>query len=307
MPAKMPIFHTMNQIKNIFIFLFIACNTIYATSTASLVAKKSNTKGYSYSKSTRLAFIRECSENANQNICYCVLDKIQQQYSEKQYLKLDADLRKNIDHPAFIAFISDAANTCDEEYAHHGNFDPMTNSKFTKDIEMVLLQVANLTSRGPANFESQRDRTSEDLNDDYANGSSGGFGDGLAGLLGGGNGGIATHAKGSIKTPSTQDIIFSQNDGNRSENDIIKVIRQRTPGLRHLYNNYFKKKPGFQGKITLKFTVMPSGRINNISIIASTTNFKEFDNEIKDAVRRWTFSEVPTGNTTVTIPFTFSE
>ena len=95
----------MKYLKSIFILLFITSITIYAGGTASLVAKKSNTKGYSYSRSTRVAFIRECSENANQDICYCVLDKIQQQYSEKQYLKLDADLRKNINRPDFVAFI----------------------------------------------------------------------------------------------------------------------------------------------------------------------------------------------------------
>jgi len=250
------IFHSMKHLRSIFIFLFITSITIYAGGTASLVAKKSSTKGFSYSRSTRLAFIQECSESANQDICYCVLDKIQQQYSEKQYLKLDADLRKNINHPDFIAFISEAAEMCDAEYA-----------------------------------ESR----------------SGGIGDGLAGLLASGGGGIATKAKGSIKTPSTRDVIISYNDGNRSENDIMRAIRQRTPGLRHIYNNGLKKKPGFQGKVTLKFTIAPDGEIISISIVSSTTGFNEFDNEIKNAVGRWTFSKIQSGNTTVSIPFTFSE
>ena len=33
----------------------------------------------------------------------------------------------------------------------------------------------------------------------------------------------------------------------------------------------------------------------------------KFDGEIKNAVGRWTFSKVKSGNTTVTIPFTFTE
>ncbi|MBR6122339.1 energy transducer TonB, partial [Candidatus Saccharibacteria bacterium] len=45
----------------------------------------------------------------------------------------------------------------------------------------------------------------------------------------------------------------------------------------------------------------------SISIAASTTGYSEFDNEIKSAVSRWKFSKVNAGNTTVTIPFTFSE
>jgi TonB family protein len=95
--------------------------------------------------------------------------------------------------------------------------------------------------------------------------------------------------------------------GSRSAADIMKVVRQRTPGLRHIYNKFLKKKPGFQGKVTLKFTIAPGGEIISISIASSTTGYGEFDGEVKTAVSRWKFSKVKSGNTTVTIPFTFSE
>jgi TonB family protein len=146
----------------------------------------------------------------------------------------------------------------------------------------------------------------EQCDAEYAEGSYGGSGDGLAGLLGGGGGGIATKAKGSIRTPSERDIEIGAGSS-RSAADIMKVVRQRTPGLRHVYIKFLKKKPGFQGKVALKFTIDPSGVIISISIAASTTGYSEFDNEIKSAVSRWKFSKVNAGNTTVTIPFTFSE
>jgi TonB family protein len=57
----------------------------------------------------------------------------------------------------------------------------------------------------------------------------------------------------------------------------------------------------------LKFTIAPSGEIISISIASSTTGYSEFDREIKNAVSRWTFNKVRSGNTTVTVPFTFSE
>ena len=87
----------------------------------------------------------------------------------------------------------------------------------------------------------------------------------------------------------------------------MKVVRQRTPGLRHIYNKFLKKKPGFQGKVTLKFTIAPGGEVISISIASSTTGYGEFDSSIKNAVGNWTFSKVKSGNTTVTIPFTFTE
>ena len=130
--------------------------------------------------------------------------------------------------------------------------------------------------------------------------------DGLGVLLGGGGGGIATRAKGNIKTPSARDIDMGSG-GSRSVADIMKVVRQRTPGLRHIYNKYLKKQPGFSGKVTLRFTIAPGGDIISISVASSSTGFAEFDNAVKNTVKRWTFSKVKSGNTTVTIPFTFSE
>ncbi len=133
-------------------------------------------------------------------------------------------------------------------------------------------------------------------------------GEGLSGLLGGGGGGgIATKARGTIKTPSARDVGMGAGGTPRSAADIMKVVRQRTPGLRHIYNKYLKMRPGFAGKVTLRVTIAPGGDIIRISIASSTTGYGEFDNAVKNAVKRWTFSKIKSGNVTVSIPFTFAE
>ena len=197
--------------------------------------------------------------------------------------------------------------TAQTKNASAGAYDLMKNQKFTKDIDKVLKDVAGLQTTGKTVLGGRRGKADGGFNEGYAEGGSGGIGDGLAGLLGGGGGGIATKAKGSIKTPSERDIDMGAGGGSRSAADIMKVVRQRTPGLRHIYNKCLKKKPGFQGKVTLRFTIAPGGEIISISTVSSTTGYSEFDNEVKNAVSRWTFSKVKSGNTTVTIPFTFSE
>ena len=197
--------------------------------------------------------------------------------------------------------------TAQTKNASAAAYDLMKNQKFTKDIDKVLKDVAGLQTTGKTVLGGRRGKADGGFNEGYAEGGSGGIGDGLAGLLGGGGGGIATKAKGSIKTPSMRDIDMGAGGGSRSAADIMKVVRQRTPGLRHIYNKCLKKKPGFQGKVTLRFTIAPGGEIISISTVSSTTGFSEFDSEIKNAVSRWTFSKVKSGNTTVTIPFTFSE
>ena len=197
--------------------------------------------------------------------------------------------------------------TAQTKNASAAAYDLMKNQKFTKDIDKVLKDVAGLQTTGKTVLGGRRGKADGGFNEGYAEGGSGGIGDGLAGLLGGGGGGIATKAKGSIKTPSERDIDMGAGGGSRSAADIMKVVRQRTPGLRHIYNKFLKKNPGFQGKVTLKFTIAPGGEVISISIASSTTGYGEFDGEIKNAVSRWKFSKVKSGNTTVTIPFTFSE
>ena len=197
--------------------------------------------------------------------------------------------------------------TAQTKNASAAAYDLMKNQKFTKDIDKVLKDVAGLQTTGKTVLGGRRGKADGGFNEGYAEGGSGGIGDGLAGLLGGGGGGIATKAKGSIKTPSERDIDMGAGGGSRSAADIMKVVRQRTPGLRHIYNKFLKKKPGFQGKVTLKFTIAPSGDIISIAIASSTTGYGEFDADIKSDVSRWRFGKVASGNTTVTIPFTFAE
>ncbi|WP_290722593.1 TonB family protein [Fibrobacter sp. UBA2449] len=105
----------------------------------------------------------------------------------------------------------------------------------------------------------------------------------------------------------------TDNSCSRSASDIMEVVRQRMPGLRHIYNKFLKLQPHFQGVVSLRFTIAPGGEIISISIASSTTGYGEFDNEIKTAVSRWNFGKFKCddGNvaneTTVTVPFTFYE
>jgi len=186
---------------------------------------------------------------------------------------------------------------------------------FLPKLGMDVYVITNLRTQCNEAFEAyieyekfkERKSNHDDDNEEHDESSSGGIGDGLGSLLGGGGGGIATRAKGTIKTPSACDIDMGAGGGSRSAADIMKVVRQRTPGLRHIYNKYLKKQPGLAGMVTLRFTIAPDGEIITISIASSSTGYSEFDNAVKNAVKRWTFGKVKSGNTTVTIPFTFSE
>ena len=184
----------------------------------------------------------------------------------------------------------------------------LTNQKFAKDIDKILKNVNGLQVTGKTQIAGTRKgKLDAGFNEGVASGGSGGIGDAMVSIIGGPAGAISTKTMGKLKPPSERDIDMGPGNSSRSASDIMKVVRQRTPGLRHIYNRFLKKKPGFQGKVTLKFTIAPGGEIVSIAVVSSTTGYAEFDGEIKNAVGRWTFSKVKSGNTTVTIPFTFSE
>lgn len=90
---------------------------------------------------------------------------------------------------------------------------------------------------------------------------------------------------------------------------VKRVIRQRTPGLRHLYGKFLKKNPdnSFEGEITLKLTIAADGTVKKSSIKNSTTGVKSFDEEIRIAVSRWTFPKVKSETIVVYVPIRFYE
>jgi len=186
-------------------------------------------------------------------------------------------------------------------------YNLMKDKNFAKDIDKVLKNVAGLQTSGKTELGGRRGSATGGFNDGYAEGGTGGIGDMLGGLMGGSAGGIGTKSKGNMKAPTAKDIDMGSGDGSRSKAEIMQVVNARMPGLRNIYNKHLKLKPGFSGKVTLKFTIAPGGDIISISIVSSTTGYSAFDEEVKKMVSTWKWKVIKSGNTTPTIPFNFTE
>ena len=133
-----------------------------------------------------------------------------------------------------------------------------------------------------------------------------GLGDSIvAGLLYGSGGGVMAETKGEVQVPQESDIVIEKGY-NLDERSVLKTIRQRTPGLRHIYNKNLKKKPEFKGTVVLKLKVDEMGNVENIVLDSSTTGYEEFDEDIRRAVNRWKFEKKKVRGT-FKIPFKFYE
>lgn len=115
----------------------------------------------------------------------------------------------------------------------------------------------------------------------------------------------STRPSGKVLIPSWADDIKVR--GSRSAKDVLETIRRRGPELCDIYNNFLKKKSGFDGRVVLRFEIAPSGEVVRTAVAYSSTGYEEFDNAVSDYVGGIPFGEVESGSTKVTIPFTFDK
>lgn len=104
-----------------------------------------------------------------------------------------------------------------------------------------------------------------------------------------------------VARPAAVDL--EDNAGSRSAESILRVIRAHVGGFRYTYEKFLKENPAIGGKISLKFTIGPSGDIVAIEIANSNTGIAALDQEIKDKARRMKFDAIEKGNVTVTYAF----
>lgn len=104
-----------------------------------------------------------------------------------------------------------------------------------------------------------------------------------------------------VKELTEEDVVV----GEGSDIDVqtlLKVFRQRSPGIRHICNkniynnvkNRAERTKEFEGKIDLTLKIAPSGVVENVEIKSSTVAFGE---EIKKSVSRWRFPKTQNGGT----------
>lgn len=118
-----------------------------------------------------------------------------------------------------------------------------------------------------------------------------------------------TKSKGLVDFPVREKIYVAE-ESSLDKETVFKVLVSRIPGLRYIYSfRFLRKNPDkhFEGEIVFKLSIAADGSVKDIQIISSTTDYTEFNEEIKKAVSRWKFPKVKSGETVVTFPVRFYE
>ena len=113
------------------------------------------------------------------------------------------------------------------------------------------------------------------------------------------------------KESSAQDKVASDSTTaakKRSSAKIMEVVKANTPNrLKPLYNDFLRTNPNIEGKVTVKFKILPDGKVETGEIVSATTNFPEFEKAVLNDILQWEFDAGDYTNFTVTIPFTFAD
>ena len=141
--------------------------------------------------------------------------------------------------------------------------------------------------------------------------------DRLAGILDGSPVMLKTKVNSAVNAPTGDELKIS-NGVIYDKATILKVFRQRTPGLHHIYNKHLNRNrtiscqknnqddvdPDFSGTIVFQLNIDLDGSVQKIKIQSSNTGNKDFDDEIKRALCRWYFPKLKSIEV-VTFPITF--
>ncbi len=141
--------------------------------------------------------------------------------------------------------------------------------------------------------------------------------DRLAGILDGSPVMLKTKVNSAVNAPTGDELKIS-NGVIYDKASILRVFRQRIPGLRHIYNKHLNRNrakacqknnqddvdPDFSGTIVFQLNIDLDGSVQKIKIQSSNTGNKDFDDEIKRALCRWYFPKLKSSEV-VTFPITF--
>lgn len=94
--------------------------------------------------------------------------------------------------------------------------------------------------------------------------------------------------------------------GEISGDSVASVFRRRQSAIRRCYEKSLRTNPDLEGKVTIRFTIGPAGRITSISVVQDTTGDSAIGRCIVSRVRGWRFSPPRNGSVTFSYPFILS-
>ena len=91
----------------------------------------------------------------------------------------------------------------------------------------------------------------------------------------------------------------------RSREEIEMVFDQNKGAIYALYNRALRSNPALQGKLVLKLTIEPTGKVSDVQVVSSELGDEELERKLVQRIRMFSFAakDVPSVTTTKPIDF----
>jgi len=91
--------------------------------------------------------------------------------------------------------------------------------------------------------------------------------------------------------------------GKIDKDSVARVFSRRKGAIKHCYENALRTDGNLKGKVTIRFTIGPAGRITSISASGNTTGNSQIADCIVEKVQGWRFDPPDGGSVTFSYPF----
>jgi len=91
----------------------------------------------------------------------------------------------------------------------------------------------------------------------------------------------------------------------RAQESITIVFDQNKSKLYSIYSRARRKDPSIKGKIVLKITILPSGKVGKIRVVSSELNNRKLESRLVSRIKRFNFGAMKVEAVTVTYPIEF--
>lgn len=94
----------------------------------------------------------------------------------------------------------------------------------------------------------------------------------------------------------------------RQQDDIQAVIVKHNKSIQNCYERELRRNPNLRGKLTVRFTITPRGRVSKVELVSSTLENTKVERCVMSRIRRWNdFGDVDDsyGSTTIRQSYAF--
>lgn len=127
---------------------------------------------------------------------------------------------------------------------------------------------------------------------------------GGSGLVGRNTSRVSSGLADSVAANADRRVVGS-GKASRTDEEIQIVFDKNKSALYRLYNRELRRDPSLQGKVVLKLTIAPSGRVTMCIVLSSNLKAKRLERKIAQRVKLFDFGQKDVSAVTITYPIDF--